>query len=70
MKTKIEDIEKSLDLINQQINDYIPPTKWETANDRMLKHLHVRRKELEFALERKQEKEKHFIVLGQLEDPT
>lgn len=56
MKTKLEDIEKSLKAIEEEIANYVPPTKWEAANDRMLKRLHARRKELEFAIERKKER--------------
>lgn len=51
-------IQESLDLLNKQIADYIPDTKWEANNHRMLKRLHSRRASLEYALEKQLKKEK------------
>lgn len=48
-------IRESLDKLVDEIDNYVPPTKWEQANARLLKGLKIKKKSLEYALERNEE---------------
>ena len=45
-------IRENLDNLVDEIDNYVPPTKWEQANARELKGLMIKKKSLEYALER------------------
>jgi hypothetical protein len=55
-------IQESLDLVNEQIANYVPQTKWEESNGRTLKLLHKRRVALEYALERARKKTQEILT--------
>lgn len=49
---KLQELEQKLVKLNEWIENYKPPTKWEAENCRMLKCLKIRRKALEKAIDR------------------
>jgi hypothetical protein len=50
---KKQELEKQLEVVLEKIKNYVPATKWEAANDRTLKRMHLRRKALERAIDKK-----------------
>jgi hypothetical protein len=48
-------LEEKLVIIQKEILDYKPATKWEAANDRTLKQLHAEQQRLERAIERREQ---------------
>lgn len=48
---ELEEVKENLQEIQEQIDHYVPATKWEEANNRTLKQLIKRRNELERIVE-------------------
>ena len=57
--TKIRDVKKSQEYMEQLVIDYEPHTKWEAANNRWLKWISKKLKGVEYSLDRKREKAKN-----------
>lgn len=54
--TKDQLIKRKLDNISSEIESYEPPTKWEAANNRMIKSMVKYANSLEYALERRKKR--------------
>jgi len=64
MKTKLEEIEESVDLFDRWADDYLknPPTPWEAANNRMVKYCSKRATNKRKAVERERQKQKELRI--------
>jgi len=58
-RTLIE-LEKNLASLEHEIDTWKPPTIWEAANYRMLKHLKIRRNEVEAAIRKLEDRKKEL----------